>query len=118
MIKDESELKSVMEYSEVLNSFLESVLNDNLKNNNRSVIISDLLGEYKDGPEESNNMISVLYTQTKEKILAVKGKYQNNLQYPLDQIYDYVISIYVLFEKNEEKEMILQKIENVNFYYD
>jgi hypothetical protein len=111
-----------MEYSEVMNQFIESVINDNMKNNNKSVVMSELLSDYKDKPEESNNMTSVLYTQTKEKIMAVKVKYQNNLQYPLDQIYDYVISVYKMYEKNEEKEMILQKIENVklknlNFYF-
>ena len=102
-----------MEYSEVMNQFIESVISDNMKNNNKSVVMSELLCDYIDKPEENINMASVFYTQTKEKIMAVKLKYQNNLQYPLDQIYDYVISVYKMYEKNEEKEMVLQKIENV-----
>jgi hypothetical protein len=56
------------------------------------------------------------FNETKEKILKIKAKYQNSLQYPFDIVYEYVFSIYNLFEKVEVKETQKEKIEKVIFY--
>jgi hypothetical protein len=114
MVTDESELKSVMEYSRMMNSFLESAVKENIRNNNKSLLLSELLNEYKENTDKINHM-SESYSLTKEKVFNIMIKYSNNLQYPFDHIYYYVVSVYQLFDKNEEKATILHKIETV-FY--
>ena len=113
MIKDEDELKSILEYCELLNTYKEEVTNKKQPFLNRSISVNELMSEYKESILNPNTT-SIINNSTKEKIMCIKLKYANSLQYPFDWLIDYIISIYFIFEKIEEKEILINKIEGVS----
>jgi hypothetical protein len=103
-----------MEYSELMNSYLDSIYNKTLKNHNKSMQLVDFSQTSEIKLESTGNLIDT-YTSIRNKIFNVKNKYQNYLQYPFDQIYDYIISVYNILDKKEERDFIMNKIDFVKY---
>jgi hypothetical protein len=113
MINDEDELKCMMEYSELFNLNKEENLKKKVPTLNKSIMVNELMNEYKESVLNFN-YTAMMNNSTKEKMMNIKIKYANSLQYPINCILEYIISIYSIFEKNEEKEILYEKIEGVN----
>jgi hypothetical protein len=112
MIKDEDELKSMLEYCELLNNYKEELIKKKHPQLNKSISVNELMSEYRESILNPNTT-SIINNSTKEKMMCIKLKYTNSLQYPFDWLIDYVISIYDIFDKLIEKEAVLQRIEAV-----
>lgn len=119
MAKDENELKNLLEHSEVINSYLDTIKhmynrnhhnnNNNITNNNNASLLLD------DFDLDNRKEIQSLFIKTKEKFMNLKIKYKDALQYPFDIIFEYISYIYDSFEKKSEKEKILETIDNVKY---
>ena len=54
-----------------------------------------------------------LFISQKEKF---EGRASSDLQYPVTLIYDYIKSIYELFDKNNEKEKVMTVLVSVTIF--
>ena len=86
-------MKTLMENSDFLSTYLQNIIK---KSNN---------------PNNTDH-----FYKTRDKILKVRNEFKNTMQYPFNDMYDYIISIYGLFDQNTEKNKILFRIdkEHVN----
>jgi hypothetical protein len=127
IVKDESELKNLLEFSEMLNFYKNSFsihLKDERGEKCKDVYNIEKLENFllnKNYHDYSNTMDNIdrqnLNYLTKEKIFNINEKYKNDLQYPFNILVEYASSCYKTLELEEEIEKQTKKIEDVKFIF-
>jgi hypothetical protein len=113
IIKDESELRNMIEGLELIYSReglcrlepRKKSINDEM--NLCIYLFINNLGNLSDSHESYLNM-------KKEKILTVQGKFIKNIQFPINILFECIFEVCTISEKKKEKLEIYQKIENVS----
>lgn len=104
----------MMEYSEIINLKKGEIVKKSSTSINKNLQMKEMSGENK---VDNKNLPSSILTKTKDKIMNIKNKFQNSLQYPIDRIFEYIISVYSIYDKNEEKEILTESLTKVCYLF-
>lgn len=120
IIKDENEMKGLIEVAEMIK--IHSISNMHYYNTTKNYLTTGNISiELKDFNDINclNSINEEAYNEfikTKIKIINIKDKNLNTLQYPFNYVLDYIIAVYDLFELTMEKEKLNEKISKVKLF--